>query len=275
MPDQARSVPTMPALTHTALGGQVLGARTGLGNSLLYLSPLRLGAAAPVRGGVPVLFPQFADRGSLPKHGFARTAQWVLAHEARSAQAHSLRYELAIASGQFPDWPHDAHLTLHARMAAEALHLALRVTNTGKNNFTWTGGLHPYWAVEDVRACSLTGLAGLSVQDRYDARRTVQTAPVLAWNEGPMERLYDGCPPLTLRTGSRQLTLTSSGFDQWMIWNPGQAGGDALPDLPPGDWQRFICIEPVCVSRPVVLAPGSSFSGSLDIRVSPDTLPKV
>src|SRR5512135_835144 len=45
----------------------------------LYLSPaseFRDGVA--IRGGVPVVFPQFSNCGPLPKHGFARNVAWDL-----------------------------------------------------------------------------------------------------------------------------------------------------------------------------------------------------
>ena len=29
-----------------------------------------------IRGGIPVIFPQFAAEGPLPRHGFARTSRW-------------------------------------------------------------------------------------------------------------------------------------------------------------------------------------------------------
>jgi glucose-6-phosphate 1-epimerase len=32
--------------------------------------------AAAIRSGVPVIFPQFATEGVLPRHGFVRTATW-------------------------------------------------------------------------------------------------------------------------------------------------------------------------------------------------------
>lgn len=224
-----------------------------------------------VRGGVPVLFPQFADRGPLPKHGLVRTARWAPAHESSSDQEHSVAFELAIAPGQFADWPHACHLALKAEAAQDGLRLSLQVTNTGNDVFTWTGGLHPYFAVDDVQACSVTGLAGLPIQDRYDASLTTEPDDTPSWGNQPFERLYDACPPLTLFTGSRRLALTASGFEQWMVWNPGQEGGDALPDLPAGDWQRFICIEPVCAARPASLLPGEVFTGTLDVRWLPNT----
>lgn len=257
----------MPRLTHAALGAQVLRAHAAREQDFLYLSPLSLGQTRPARGGVPVLFPQFADHGPLPRHGFARNIPWTLQEETVADKAHNLRYVLKVTPGQFVDWPHAAHLLLQAQISAEGLHLSLHVTNTGTSSFAWSGGLHPYFAVDDLQACRLSGLAGLPAQDRYDTSLRTQTQEPLHWNGQVFERLYDGCPPVTLSSGSRRLMLSASGFDQWMVWNPGQAGGDALADLPQGDWRRFVCIEPVCVARPVMLAPGQAFVGTLEVQV--------
>lgn len=260
-----------PRLTHARLGAQVLQADVGWGSGIFYRSPISLGEEAPARGGIPVLFPQFADRGPLPKHGLVRTARWALVQESKSDQAHSVAFELAVAPEQFADWPHACHLALTADAAQDGLRLSLQITNTGHDAFTWTGGLHPYFAVGDVQACSLAGLAGLPVQDRYDASLTTEPDGPPGWGNQPFERLYDGCPPLTLLTGSRWLTLTATGFEQWMVWNPGQEGGDALPDLPAGDWRRFVCVEPVCVTRPAKLVPGAVFNGALTISAWGET----
>ncbi|MEO8119954.1 MAG: D-hexose-6-phosphate mutarotase, partial [Rhodoferax sp.] len=143
----------------------------------------------------------------------------------------------------------------------------LQVRNTGRHAFSWTGGLHPYFAVQDVLGCSACGLAGLAVQDRYDTALRTQPPGDLGWTEQAFERLYDACPPVILSAGDYALRLSATGFDQWMVWNPGEVGARSLADLPAGDWRRFVCVEPVRVARPVMLEPGETFEGQLCIQV--------
>ena len=59
-------------------GAQVLSWVAG-GRERLYLSPRSvMDGQAAIRGGIPVCFPQFNLRGTLPKHGFARHLAWTL-----------------------------------------------------------------------------------------------------------------------------------------------------------------------------------------------------
>lgn len=251
-------------LSHRALGAQVLQASLGDSVAVFYLSPLSA-VDAPARGGVPLLFPQFADRGPLSKHGFVRQVPWRLLADAMQAGAQQLHYALDLDAQ--PSWPHSARLDLRVQASNECLVLTLTVHNTGPNAFSWTGGLHPYFAVTDVLTAKLSGVAGLDVQDRYDTTLTHQPAGELTWSAKPFERLYSACPALLLDAGGHHLRLSATGFDQWMVWNPGESGALALADLPAPDWRRFVCVEPVCVARPIVLAPGASFAGGMRIEL--------
>ncbi|OQA41557.1 MAG: putative glucose-6-phosphate 1-epimerase [Chloroflexi bacterium ADurb.Bin325] len=77
------------------------------GEERLYLSPqadYRPGAA--IRGGAPVVFPQFSGMGPLPKHGFLRNLPWEYlgAHE----EADRITAEFAIVENEqtLALWPH-------------------------------------------------------------------------------------------------------------------------------------------------------------------------
>ena len=49
------------------------------GGEQLYVSPKTAYAnGEAIRGGVPVIFPQFSTRGPLKRHGFARSKPWQL-----------------------------------------------------------------------------------------------------------------------------------------------------------------------------------------------------
>ena len=73
-------------------GAQVLSWVAG-GRERLYLSPRAvLDGQAAIRGGIPLCFPQFNQRGPLPKHGFARNLAW----SADAAQADAERARAAL-----------------------------------------------------------------------------------------------------------------------------------------------------------------------------------
>lgn len=256
-------------LDHRCFGAQVLQAGAGNSAAIFYLSPLSAGKPSwPARGGVPVLFPQFADRGPLPRHGLVRTARWTLLEERAAAEDHRVRYGLTIGPTDFSAWPHGADLGLTVEAHPDAVLFSMRVANTGLDAFSWTGGLHPYFEVEDLLACSISGLAGMGVQDKYDAGLKIQPTGPLTFDSRPFERLYDACTALTLNTPRHRLDLRANGFGQWMVWNPGADGAGSLADLPAAHWNRFVCVEPVCVDTPVLLAPGEAFDGCLRIELS-------
>jgi glucose-6-phosphate 1-epimerase len=257
-------------IRHQAFGAQVLTANARQPGDapsipLFYVSPISAGTTAPVRGGVPVLFPQFNDEGPLPKHGFVRTATWT--ERPSKNQNQPTVYELEIGPDDHPGWPHSASLRLSVLSGPAKLKIVLQVTNRGQNPFSWTGGLHPYFAVTDLRAARLKGLYKIPVRDRFHPALTVHSGEDVTWNGTLFERLFDTAQPVELIEGSRTLRLSMKGFDQWMVWNPGVAGAKALKDLPETDWPSFVCLEPVIVQRPLQLNPREHFEGALEVEL--------
>lgn len=253
-------------------GGHLLSWRPAGQDEQIYLSPLsRPAPGKAVRGGTPVCFPQFADRGPLTKHGFARTARWeVLAAPVQQGDRAEARFQLDSTSAAMP-WEHAFRLELTVRLAPATLELELQASNTGASAFAFTAALHTYFALPDVRTAKLRGLQGLSYEDSLQAN-TVRTESLEALTfDGEIDRVYRAIPaPMLLQaSGMPQRRVSQQGFTDAVVWNPGPDKAVRLGDMPGEDWPRMLCIEAAVIDRPVQLAPGQSWRGTQRIEVLP------
>ena len=65
------------------------------GSERLFLSEVsEFTPGRAIRGGVPLVFPQFSGEGALPKHGFARNQMWELDDVAVGADQAVARFSL-------------------------------------------------------------------------------------------------------------------------------------------------------------------------------------
>lgn len=243
-------------------GAHVLSWATGDGRARLYLSPhSRFGPGASVRGGVPVIFPQFSNRGPGPRHGFARTRRWGVASHGVQAGRPTLVLHLRDDEATRAAWPAAFEARLTVQLDGAALDVALAVTNTGREPFGFTGALHTYLAVDDLAAARLHGLQGLDYLDSADGgtRKTLGAGPIAI--DGEVDRIVLDTPsPLELHDGPHRLAIHADGWPDTVVWNPGADKGEALADLQHG-WRDMLCVEAAAIARPVTLAPGASWAG--------------
>jgi glucose-6-phosphate 1-epimerase len=259
-----------------AQGAQLLSWQGGDGRERLYLSSTSGGAriddslsggeAAAIRGGIPVCFPQFSDRGDLLKHGFARNQPWRLA--ARGAQTATLCLASDLITARH--WPHAFHAELRVALAPGMLQVTLAVLNTGNAPWSFTAALHTYLRVDDIRAARLAGLQGVQYQDATDGCivKTQQEQQLAIGGE--VDRVYLAPPDaLLLHEGGRPvLQISQHGFADTVVWNPGPDKARALPDFPDEDWLRMLCVEAACAAAPVRLEPGQCWEGGQTLALA-------
>jgi glucose-6-phosphate 1-epimerase len=230
----------------------------------LYLSRRsEFGATAAIRGGVPVVFPQFAAEGPLPRHGFARTSLWSLGCIAREADG-TAEAELVLRDS--PEtrevWDAAFKAVLAVTVVERQLAITLRVENVGEKAFSFTAALHTYLRVHDVHDAEIHGLRGTLYRVSGDRELVADDADRLLLPDY-LDRVYVGAPsPLELRERGRSLLLEAEGFPDAVIWNPGRERAAALHDLEPGDERRFVCIEAAAVQTPVTLGAGRRWAGT-------------
>lgn len=239
----------------TLYGAHLLSWTSADGAQHLFASDLSArDASRAIRGGVPIIFPQFAERGDGLRHGFARVSPWRLADSGVGEQGAFAVFALTrpdLAPAHANAWPHGFELRLTVALQAQKLNLSLDVRNTGDDEFSFSAALHTYFLVDALGAARIGGLeaGAMRIDDKID-------------------RIYrDVRTGITLADGTVKLALTQSGFRDLVVWNPGAADAAAMADLRDDEYQRFICIEPALI-MPATLMPGAAWRGEHQVTAA-------
>jgi glucose-6-phosphate 1-epimerase len=235
----------------TLYGAHLISWKTADGAQRLFCSAKSaLDGSRAIRGGVPVIFPQFAERGTGMRHGFARVSTWRLADSGPGYAVFALT-QADLAPATMQAWPHGFELRLRVALQDDALSLALEVRNTGSDAFAFSSALHTYFLVGALGQVAIDGVQAqtLRIADKID-------------------HIYHGIEGgITLSQPGGTLTLGQSGFRDAVVWNPGEADTKALADMADDEYLRFVCIEPALID-PHTLQPGATWRGEHQIKAS-------
>ena len=218
-----------------------------------------------IRGGIPVIFPQFAGLGPLPQHGFARNREWEVVDDT-SGGGHAA-FELRDSAETRKLWPHAFIARVSVELGEKSLAVCLRVENGGESNLIFTAALHTYIRVGDVRRVRVTGLSGINYRDRNRSNAEVNETGDALTVSGPVNRIYANVPgPLEIADGDdRRISVTADRLEDVVVWNPWT---QQVPGMSPDDYLRMICVESAQISQPVALRAGESWTGTqrLELR---------
>lgn len=249
-------------------GAHVLSWVSG-GQERLYLSPQSIfDGQAAIRGGVPVCFPQFNQRGPLaerlPKHGFARNLAWQADAPELAADHARLTLRLSDTPQTRAWWPQAFALALHIDLSPGTLQLTLSVHNTDTQALVFTGALHTYLAVPDAAQATLQGLGGQTEWDSLTQTQAV-AADTLRFSTA-FDRVYTASPgALTLNQ-----TVSIRQSPSWantVVWNPAQDLCQGLADMPSDGWRHMLCVEAAQVDAPIALPAGGRWDGWQRLQV--------
>lgn len=250
----------------TSFGAQVLSWIDAEGRERLYLSRhADMDGGSAIRGGIPVIFPQFGT-GPLPKHGLIRTRRWsVLKHTESSVTLQISDDDVTRAL-----WPYPFRAELEVELT-ETLRLQFSVENTGESHFDFSAALHNYFAVDSVEVASVLGLGGLEYVDKVTggAQRAESDARLQVVSQ--TDRIYPAGPrqvSIQNAVGTSSTAIATSDFGDWVVWNPWLDGSTALADMEPSDYRHMLCVEAARVAEPVRLAPKEVWIGAEVISVS-------
>jgi glucose-6-phosphate 1-epimerase len=199
-------------------GATVIGYTDANGREIIFVSQsAKLDGSAPIRGGIPIVFPIFGPpptSSTMPQHGYARRNVWNNVGTFDEPDRAGVTFELPFSTtldglGGGNDWAdgrHSCTLLLTAECTAHTLTTTLQMRNTGPSAFPFQALQHTYLAINPRRrvaaapdvpivSCRVTGLAGYTVTDKVAgaAPPHVSHVAAIAIGGGEIDRVYD--PP--------------------------------------------------------------------------------
>ena len=230
-------------------------------------------AGKAIRGGVPLVFPWFAERkGGLPggMHGFGRTLPWEVVAAERRPDGVALSFKL-LPNQTTRDVGFDHFVLVYEVVVGATLSLTLEVENIGDTPLTFEEALHAYYSVSDVRQIEVGGLGDTDYLDRADnAKRKHQGAGAIRF-AGETDQLHlntRAAVTISDPGWKRRIVIEKRGSNSTVVWNPWQAKASALADLGAEAWPHFVCVEPAnAAENAVTVAPGGTHAMGITVRV--------
>lgn len=249
------------------------------GRESLFLSDrAEYAAGKPIRGGIPIIAPQFgsgpvSDPGPLPSHGFARKSVWRVVETGAPHEATVMKLELSntdIDQTFRQVWPHEFVMQLEVKLDG-GLTTSLTIKNVGASPFGVTSGFHNYFAVDELKDLTIGSLDGLRYRDDTLPERPEGTERRLDVTvDRYTDRLYMDAPDLVqLMEVSPQVDLCvqTVGCKDGQLWNPWSDKEPDFADLAEGDYKRFVCYEPGNMASKLMIEPGAEHVSSQSLSV--------
>lgn len=219
------------------------------GNSeqLFLSSKAQLDGSKPIRGGIPLVFPQFGPSAGrrfpqLAQHGFARNVWWRVVH--LGSDHVSMKIDASDAPDLASAFPFAFSILYEIRVKADnSLITSAMVRNEGEHEFSCDWLFHTYFAVSDIANIKVPGLLEQQLDGQeYD------------------ERFHKHSQALILIDNSKKIVLNCTNLPDCVVWNPGNDKARTMADLGPGEERRFVCVEAGAIGPPgaVTIQPGDS-----------------
>ncbi len=240
---------------------------------LLFLSAQsRFQPDAPIRGGIPIIFPWFGKPvGRSGQHGFARNRSWAL-QEITTPEPGTIyaRFRLPPA----PELGEGRIVVDFLVSVGQTLTAELKVTNHSTDTFDFENCLHTYFAVGDISTLQVVGLQGVDYLDSLEGhQRKTEVNDAIRFT-GEVDRTFINTRhrvEIHDPAWRRRIRVEKTGGVSTVVWNPWIAKAKAMTDFGNEEYQRMVCVESGNVAtNQITLAPDEA--ATLTMKLSSEAL---
>ncbi|KAK1934565.1 putative glucose-6-phosphate 1-epimerase [Phytophthora citrophthora] len=248
----------------------------------------------PIRGGIPVVFPNFGGAPGFPNHGFARITNWTLASHKDTTDkngASVAKFTMAASDSTRQMWPVEFELQYEVKLYANKLDTALRVHNKHTEQIEFHTLLHNYLWVDDSRdgGVAVSGLKGVDYFDQVAKVNKTETRKSITFVNSTAQtgNTYLNAPDKIvatikgINTKDRSVIVQKKAFitgkngqnaiktkTDAVVWNPGAERAKKLEDFGDEEYINMVCVEPGRVSVKQPLPAGKTYTLQQSIAVT-------
>ncbi|KAE9462423.1 hypothetical protein C3L33_05670, partial [Rhododendron williamsianum] len=291
-------------------GGHVTSWKNEHGEELLFVSSKAIfKPPKPIRGGIPICFPQFSNHGPLEPHGFARNRIWSIDADpppfpTSSSSKAFIDLILKPSEEDLKIWPHSFEFRLRVTLGPGGdLMLTSRIRNTSTDGkpFSFTFAYHTYFSVSDISEVRVEGLETLDYLDNLQnkERFTEQgdaitfESEVSSGNQSAfptsehmvyhLKISYQCCaggqniPQHTYKNcildheKKRTFVIRKDGLPDAVVWNPWDKKAKAMADFGDDEYKHMLCVETAAVEKHITLKPGEEWRGRQELSAVPSS----
>lgn len=226
-----------------------------------------------IRGGIPIVWPQFGPRGPLPQHGFARSCDWKIAGSETGEGKAQVTFALSANEATKKLWNHDFEMAYTVALHGAAnsrLVTSWCVKNVGKEPFSFTGALHTYFTVGDITQTTVGKFDGCTYECNVDKK--MHDSPSTFSFDGELDRVVIGTASrlhIHDQANHRTFVVEKTELPEAVVWNPWAEKAKAMSDFGDDEYRVMMCLEPAVIAKPVQLAPEQSWQSVQSLSVVP------
>ncbi|KAK8803476.1 hypothetical protein WA158_001170 [Blastocystis sp. Blastoise] len=239
-------------------GATVISWKLPNGREQLYLSKKNtFENGSAIRGGIPVVFPQFSNEGPLKKHGFARNSQWNCVDTSYDDVRDVATATLALSDNEETrkEWNYKFQLHYIVELSNSSLTTKLVIENTDDKPFDFQALLHTYYSIDNIDDIAITGFKGVERDDKVNHQVYTETHDQINFSS-EYDSKYAHPPNDVELIEKNQIRKIHKEFicdgqeipSDFVVWNIFTRIA-SIGDMEPEDYKSYVCIEPGYVMK--------------------------
>lgn len=275
------------SLTVLKYGATVISWKHKGAEQLWVSEAAKLDGSKPVRGGIPLVFPNFGktktethETFDLPQHGFARNSTWEFLGQTSESpltvqfalspeQANPEVYKLWRSKSGKPEDHPDFTLIYSISLDSDRIITKIEVENPGTSAFDFNWLFHTYFKVDDVEDVVVTNLTDELCYDQLLKTWYLEKSPMVNFTE-EFDRIYKNVHPnkvlQIVKFGKVQQNIKRNNLPDTVVWNPWIEKSASMADFEPKKgYLNMLCIEAGKVTEYVTLNPSEKWSAFQEV----------